>query len=252
MGFFKYSVKVAEKVGKAQAYDVDASYKDLTQVCRAIRSLPVKKAYSVLEAAIEGKHAIPYYKFSKGMGHRSELGGKKGRYPKKECKIVLASLKNAAANAVHNGLEEGSLVVRHAAAYKQTTYKRHRTFFVGSVTLGYGKHAVWADYVTARIEIVVSGKQGAEKEGKAKGPAASEAGKKGKGAEGKEHGARAETKAAKPEGEKGNGKAEGKTATEAGKEPEEKAAKAKAPAEGAKAPKADAEKKPASAAAEKK
>jgi len=163
MGLYKYSVKTAEKAGKAQMHDLDASYKDLTQVCRAIRGLPVSKAYAKLEAAIKGEHAIMYNKFNKGLGHRSELGGKKGRYPKKECKMVYATLKNAAANAVHLGLDENSLVVKHASAYKQNTFRRYRTFWVGSTTLGYGKHAMWADYVTAWMEIMVGGKPSEKK-----------------------------------------------------------------------------------------
>lgn len=180
MGLYKYSVKTAEKAGKAQAHDLDASYKDLTQVCRAIKGLPVAKAYAKLEAAIKGEHAIMYNKFNKGLGHRSELGGKKGRYPKKECKMVYATLKNAAANAVHLGLEEGSLVVKHASAYKQNTFRRYRTFWVGSTTLGYGKHAMWADYVTAWMEIMVAGKP-AEK--KAEAPKEAKAPKAEKAAE---------------------------------------------------------------------
>ncbi len=79
MGLYKYSTKTAEKAGRAQMHDLDASYKDLTQICRAIKGLPVAKAYAKLDAAIKGEHAILYTKFNKGSGHRSELGGKKGR-----------------------------------------------------------------------------------------------------------------------------------------------------------------------------
>lgn len=164
MALYKYSLKTAAKAGKAQAHDLDASYKDLTQICRAIKGLSVSKAYAKLDAAIKGEHAILYTKFNKGSGHRSELGGKKGRYPKKECKMVYATLKNAAANAVHQGLDETSLTITHAAAYKQNTFRRYRTFWVGSTTLGYGKHAMWADYVTAWMEIFVSGKAAEKKE----------------------------------------------------------------------------------------
>lgn len=173
MGLYKYSTKTAEKAGRAQMHDLDASYKDLTQICRAIKGLSVTKAYAKLDAAIKGEHAILYTKFNKGSGHRSELGGKKGRYPKKECKLVYATLKNAAANAVHLGLDENSLIVKHASANKQNTFRRYRTFWVGSTTLGYGKHAMWADYVTAWMEIMVGGKAAEKKpEAKAEKPAA--------------------------------------------------------------------------------
>ncbi|MBI2444947.1 50S ribosomal protein L22 [Candidatus Micrarchaeota archaeon] len=219
MGLYKYSTKSAEKTGRAQAHDLDASYKDLTQVCRAIKGLPVAKAYAKLEAAIKGEHAILYTKFNKGSGHRSELGGKKGRYPKKECKMVYATLKNAAANAVHVGLEENSLVVKHAAANKQNTFRRYRTFWVGSTTLGYGKHAMWADYVTAWMEIVVGGKAApkAEKATGAKAETQAATAQKPKAAEAKKNEAKAEAKPAAPkdEGKKAPAKAEVKTPAKA-------------------------------------
>ncbi len=170
-GLYKYTTKHAEKVGKAQAHDLDASYKDLTQVLRAITGLSVAKAYAKLDAAIQGEHAILYTRFNTGSGHRSELGGKKGRYPKKECKMVYATLKNAAANAVNLGLDENSLVVMHGSANKQNTFRRYRTFWVGSTTLGYGKHAMWADYVTAWMQIIVGGKPAEKKEQKTKAAA---------------------------------------------------------------------------------
>jgi ribosomal protein uL22 len=158
MALYEYSLKPAAIVGKAQAYDLDCSYKDLTQVMRAIRDQPLSKAYRILEQAIQKTHAIPYVKFAKGCGHRSELGGKKGRYPKKECRFALKLLHNAAANALAQGLAEESLYVRHAAAYKQSVFRRYRQFWVSGTVLGYGKNATWANYETAHMEIIVSGK----------------------------------------------------------------------------------------------
>ncbi len=202
MALYKYSVKTADKTGKAQAHDLDASYKDLTQVCRAIKGLSVSKAFAKLDAAIKGEHAILYTKFNKGSGHRSELGGKKGRYPKKECKMVYATLKNAAANALHQGLDEQSLTVKHAAAYKQNTFRRYRTFWVGSTTLGYGKHAMWADYVTAWMEIFVSGKQSEKKEKPEVKAAAKEKAEKAPATQNKPAEKKAEDKAEKAESKK--------------------------------------------------
>ncbi|HLD75916.1 MAG TPA: 50S ribosomal protein L22, partial [Candidatus Norongarragalinales archaeon] len=142
----------------AQVHDLDASYKDLTQVCRAVKGKSVRSAFSVLENAVNLTHAIEYRKFNKGMGHRSELSGRKGRYPKKECRMVRDLLKNAVANAKNAGLEEGALYVSHAAAHKQQRFKRHRHHWPSGVTLGYGKQATWADYETARVELFVSSK----------------------------------------------------------------------------------------------
>ncbi|OIO24522.1 50S ribosomal protein L22 [Candidatus Micrarchaeota archaeon CG1_02_55_22] len=158
MGLYKYSVTYdAEKSAPAQAFDINASYKDLTQVLRAIRGKSVKDAKKILDEAITLKRAIRFSKFNKGMGHRSELGGKKGKYPAKECRIALHMLNNAFANAQSKGLDENAVVL-HAAAYKQNVFPRYRTFFVGGNTLGYGKQAIFSRYVTARAEIVVGEK----------------------------------------------------------------------------------------------
>lgn len=158
MGYAEYSVKVGEKNACAQAHDVNASYKDLTQVCGAIKGKSVEKARRLLKEAAALKRAIPFKKFNTGCGHRPELGGRKGRYPKKECFIVLRLLDNAAANAVHKGLDSEKVFVKNARAYKQGSFPRYRRTWAGSATLGYGKRAVWKSYETARIEIVLEEK----------------------------------------------------------------------------------------------
>lgn len=164
MGLYKYALKSSAPSGKAQGHDWDASYKDLTQVCRAIRGLPVKKAFQVMQDAIDETRAIEYHRFATGAGHRSNIGGQRGRYPKKECRLVTKLLKNAVNNAVQNGLDESSLYVQHASANKQNVFRRYRQLWVSGTVLGYGKHATWANYVTAHCQLVLRGKSAAEKD----------------------------------------------------------------------------------------
>jgi hypothetical protein len=102
------------------------------------------------------------------LGHKRELGGKRGRYPKKECALVKTLLRNAVANASHKGLDEKRLFVRHAAAFKQNSFSRYRKFWASSATLGYGKRAVWSNYETARCELVVEEREVKEKKKKEK------------------------------------------------------------------------------------
>ncbi len=159
MSVFRYSLELSkdkEKLtAKAQIHDVNASYKDLSQVLKAIKHKTVADARVILEQAISLTRAIPFTHFHKGMGHRSELGGRKGKYPKKECRHALQLLENAVANAAHKGLDETRLYVSHAAAFKGNVFPRYRKFWAGSVTLGYGKRAVWGNYVTCRAELYV-------------------------------------------------------------------------------------------------
>lgn len=141
---YEYSIKCEGRVAKAQMHDVDASFKDLSQVCRSIKGKEVSEAVKLLEDVRRGIIPIKYEKFNKKLGHRKELRGRKGRYPKKSAGVVLEVLRNAVANARYKGLGE-KLVVKHAAANKQNIYPR----------IAAKGRAMRADYETARVEIVL-------------------------------------------------------------------------------------------------
>lgn len=142
---FSYSFKGdAGKTARAQRSDIDASFKDLSQVCRNINGKEISEAVNLLEDAKLGKVPIRYVKFNKKLGHRKELGGRKGRYPRKSAGIVLELLKGTIANARRKGLGE-KLVVRHASANKQNVYPR----------IASKGRAMRANYETAKLEIVL-------------------------------------------------------------------------------------------------
>ncbi len=165
MANFGYSYKgTGAKFAKSQVNDVDASFKDLGAVCDAIRYKKTDAAVELLEKVSEGDTPVYYRKHNKHLGHRHELGGKRGRYPKKSAKLVLAVLKNAIANASFRGLDE-ELVVKHACANKQRIMPR-------MAPRGTSRRS---NYETARIEIVLEESPEAAKafEGK-KGKAAKE------------------------------------------------------------------------------
>lgn len=182
--------KKGNNLAYAQEYNLDASYKDLTEVCRSIKHLPVAKAMSLLEKAARMEVPILYTSHNKKLGHRHELGGKKGRYPVKAAKIVKKVLVNAINNAKVLQLDENTLTVAHAAANKQSIYPR----------LSPKGRRMRMNYETARVEIVL---RGAGKKIAEITPAAKQAKPK---AEAKE-----EKKNAEPAGE---GKAEAKPKAE--------------------------------------
>ncbi len=106
-----------------QKTNINASYKDLSAVCAAIRYKPYEQALYVLESITEG-NPIEYKRHNKGMGSRPELGGKKGRTPAKCAKEVRQVLINAGSNAASKGLDKTSLFVVHACANKMFTASR--------------------------------------------------------------------------------------------------------------------------------
>lgn len=140
---------------RARVEGVDASFKDLVEVCGNIRRRPVDQAIKFLEEAADGKRPILFRSSNRHLGHRRELGGKKGRYPKKSAKIVLGALRSALANAQHKGLSE-ELIVMHACANKVSTYMRYSS-------KGRRNPSVLE---TARVEIILKEKEGAKRPAK--------------------------------------------------------------------------------------
>lgn len=154
---YSYSPKSGVKFARAQSYGVDASYKDLSQVCSNIRGKRTVAAEDLLEAVDVGGAAILYRRHNKKLGHRRELGGKKGRFPRKAAAKVLEVLQNAVANAEFKGMAH-PLFIAHVCANKQNTLAR----------LSPKGRRSRADYETARIEVVLE--EAPLKEGESRQP----------------------------------------------------------------------------------
>lgn len=143
-----YSLKFDnEKCACARVEGVDASYKDLAEVCGRIRGKDVSWAILFLEKATKMEIPVLYKKRNKRLGHRRELGGKKGRYPEKATKTVLKVLKSAIANGRVKGLGTDYSIL-HAAANKKDIFPRIAA--KGRRSRQY--------YVTTRIEVVLKSK----------------------------------------------------------------------------------------------
>lgn len=150
---YDYSYQSDGKHALAQVHDIDASFKDLAMVCANIRRKRVKTAQALLEKAEKKEIPIRFYKYSKHLGHRSELGGKKGRYPVKAVKIVKKVFENAVANAEFKGLDLEKMVVVHASANKHKIYPRMQ--FQGKDPRGRAKRS---DVEHAKVEICLEEK----------------------------------------------------------------------------------------------
>jgi large subunit ribosomal protein L22 len=143
-----YTSNIPDNCARARLEGVNASYKDLAQVCGSIRKKKADWAVDFLEQAAEMQKAIPYKGHNKRLGHRRELGGRKGRYPEKAVKIVLKVLKSAIANGKTLGLGEEYTVIA-ASANKKAMYPR---------VAAKGR---WARSFleTSRVEIVLQGSE---------------------------------------------------------------------------------------------
>ena len=121
-----YSAKLDNEAdyAKARVEDVNASFKDLTEVCFNIRGESADVAVEILEQAKAKKIPLRYRSHNTRMAHRKELQGQKGRWPVKCAGIVLKCLQSAIANAKEKGLSE-ELVVSTASANKKRSYMRY-------------------------------------------------------------------------------------------------------------------------------
>ncbi|MDD5022840.1 MAG: 50S ribosomal protein L22 [Candidatus ainarchaeum sp.] len=156
MKSYSYTIKEnPESYAFARVEGVDASFKDLSEVCGRLNNLAVERALELLDKFSTGEFPVLYKSHNKKLGHRRELGGAKGRYPIKAAKIVMKLLKSVIANANTRGLIEPYLIV-HLSANKKMNYPRMSP-------KGMRKKS---DYETARVEIVIREKDIVKKEKK--------------------------------------------------------------------------------------
>ena len=118
-----YSSTVPENCARARVEGVNASYKDLSEVCGVIRNKKTEWAVSFLEKASEGEAPVRFRRHNRNLGHRRELGGRQGRYPEKAARIVLKALQSAISNGKTLGLGE-TYTVLAASANKKQVYPR--------------------------------------------------------------------------------------------------------------------------------
>lgn len=113
-----YSLEIPENCASARLEGVNASYKDLAEVCGRIRNRKTGWAVSFLEKAAEGEAPVLYKRHNRNLGHRRELGGRKGRYPEKAARIVLKLLQSAMANGKVLGLGDEYTILAVSATKK--------------------------------------------------------------------------------------------------------------------------------------
>ncbi|MFA6489343.1 MAG: 50S ribosomal protein L22 [Candidatus Micrarchaeia archaeon] len=119
---YAFQKESTKRTARARLTGINASFKDLGEVCRAVRYKPTDEAIEFLERASVMEQAIPMRRHGKGRGHVRQLGGQQGGWPVKSVKIVLGVVKSAFANA--NKLGVGSTKIVHIIANKEHTFPR--------------------------------------------------------------------------------------------------------------------------------
>jgi len=147
MSKYNYSTKIGENDAAAVGMALPISTKQAIEICTFIRGKKLERAKVIMDNVINEREAIPFKRFTDGIGHRKgSLAG--GRYPMKACTEILKMLNSAQANAQFKGLSSSDLIVRHISAQRAST------------TWHYGRRRAKAKRTT--IELVLTEKAGAK------------------------------------------------------------------------------------------
>eukprot|EP01090_Pellita_catalonica_P005593 TRINITY_DN1571_c0_g1_i1.p1 TRINITY_DN1571_c0_g1~~TRINITY_DN1571_c0_g1_i1.p1 ORF type:complete len:190 (-),score=33.50 TRINITY_DN1571_c0_g1_i1:87-656(-) len=120
---------------KARGSSLRVHFKNTRETAQAIRGLSLRKAQNLLNDVILKKQAIPFTRYSGGVGKHAQGKQHKGcnsqsRWPKKSCEFLLGLLQNAESNAEVAGLDIDSLhiswiQVNKAQNQRRRTYRAH-------------------------------------------------------------------------------------------------------------------------------
>jgi large subunit ribosomal protein L17e len=121
-----------EKVAQASGSYVRVHFKHCREIGEAIKGLTISKAKSYLENVLQYKEAIPFTKYTGGIGRHSagkiyKAPGDKVAWPQKATKTFLDLLTNIHSNAEAKGLETDKVKITMACS-NQAPKMRRRTY----------------------------------------------------------------------------------------------------------------------------
>ena len=143
---YTYRDEAGTSVARARGVELPISPKKTYEVLNAIRGLPLERARTVLEEAVELRRAIPFRRYNQETSHKRGVGP--GRFPKKVAKNVLQILRNAESNAEYESLDTDRLYVKVAASSRGRILK-------ASMPRAHGRATAWNEQTT-HIEIVLA------------------------------------------------------------------------------------------------
>lgn len=153
-------------MAKARADYLRVHYKHCREIANAIKGKVVGKAKSYLRDVLEYKSAIPFTKYTGGIGRHAvgkqyKAPGDKVSWPQKATKVFLDLLTNIESNATAKGLDLAKVTITHANC-NQAPKMRRRT---------YRAHGRINAYLSSPAHIQLIGEEAAEEVAKEEEPA---------------------------------------------------------------------------------
>ena len=123
------------KAAKARGQHLRVHFKHCREIGEAIKGMKLARAQSYLKEVLEFKSAIPYTKYTGGIGRHAiakqyKVPGDKCGWPIKATKTFLDLLLNVQSNATTKGLELEKVSITHvncnqAPKMRRRTYRAH-------------------------------------------------------------------------------------------------------------------------------
>ena len=154
-------------MAKARATYLRVHYKHCREIANAIKGKNVGKAKQYLQEVLEYKSAIPFTKYTAGIGRHAvgkqyKAPGDKVGWPQKATKTFLDLLTNIESNATVKGLDLDKVTIVHANC-NQAPKMRRRT---------YRAHGRINAYLSSPAHIQLIGEEAAEEIAKEAEPSA--------------------------------------------------------------------------------
>jgi large subunit ribosomal protein L22 len=133
---FKYAFQNFDstKHVRASLREKQISHKHAREIAVAIKGLSIEKARDYLQNVISMKNAVPFRRYNKQVGHKSDPGVMSGRYPQKSATEFLKLLDNLESNAEYKGMDLDRLKIINATVHKGVLIKRFIPRAMGRAT----------------------------------------------------------------------------------------------------------------------
>jgi large subunit ribosomal protein L17e len=135
MGRYSKEPDNETKAAKARGTHLRIHFKQCREIGEAIKGRTIEKARKYLEAVLQFKEAIPFTKYTGGIGRHAvakkyKTPGDKVSWPQKATRTFLDLLRNVESNAEAKGLEVPKCFITHvncnqAPKMRRRTYRAH-------------------------------------------------------------------------------------------------------------------------------
>lgn len=110
------------------------SHKHAREIGRTISGMSLERAQDYLNEVVNKARAVPFRRYKKQVGHRSDPGVMAGRYPVKAAGEILRLLANLESNAEFKGMDIDRIVLQNVTIHKGGLTKRFMPRAMGRAT----------------------------------------------------------------------------------------------------------------------